>query len=229
MGPEPETTVSDDLYDRVDEHLSQLFSDASDPVLEGALRRAEDAGLPAIQVSASQGRLLQVLAMTCGARSILEIGTLAGYSTIWLARALPADGRLLSLELDPTHAEVARENLRAAGLADRVEVQVGHALEVLDELRDSAIEPFDLVFIDADKQPYTEYLHGAVELARPGTLIVADNVVRQGRILDPGDDEAAAGVARFNAALAADPRVTGAITQVVGTKGHDGLALAVVH
>lgn len=229
MGPEPETIVSDDLYERVDEHLDQLFSDASDPVLEGARRRAEDAGLPAIQVSAPQGRLLQVLAMACGARSILEIGTLAGYSTIWLARGLPDDGRLLSLELDPMHAEVARENLRAAGLTDRVEVRVGHALEVLDELRDSAVEPFDLVFIDADKRPYTEYLHAAVELARPGTLIVADNVVRQGRILDPGDDEAAAGVARFTAALAADPRVTGAVTQVVGAKGHDGLALAVVH
>ena len=220
--------MTGDLYEQVDEHLSQLFGDASDPVLDGALRRAEEAGLPAIQISAPQGRLLQVLALACGARSILEVGTLAGYSTIWLARALPADGHLLSLELDPTHAEVARENLREAGLADRVEVRVGRALDVLDELRTSGTEPFDLVFIDADKPPYTEYLHAAIELSRPGTLIIGDNVVREGRILDPGDDQAAAGVARFNSALASDPRVTGAITQVVGTKGHDGLALAVV-
>ncbi len=220
--------MTGDLYEQVDEHLSQLFGDASDPVLDGALRRAEEAGLPAIQISAPQGRLLQVLALACGARSILEVGTLAGYSTIWLARALPADGHLLSLELDPTHAEVARENLREAGLADRVEVRVGRALDVLDELRASGGGPFDLVFIDADKPPYTEYLHAAIELSRPGTLIIGDNVVREGRILDPGDDQAAAGVARFNSALASDPRVTGAITQVVGTKGHDGLALAVV-
>ena len=220
--------MTDDLYEQVDEHLSQLFGDASDPVLEGALRRAEEAGLPAIQISAPQGRLLHVLALACGARSILEVGTLGGYSTIWLARALPDDGYLLSLELDPTHAEVARENLREAGLAERVEVRVGRALDVLDELRSSGAGPFDLVFIDADKQPYTEYLHAAIELSRPGTLIAGDNVVREGRILDPGDDEAAAGVARFNSALASDPRVTGAITQVVGAKGHDGLALAVV-
>jgi caffeoyl-CoA O-methyltransferase len=220
--------VTGDLYVRVDDHLSQLFGDASDPVLEGALRRAEEAGLPAIQISAPQGRLLQVLAMACDARSILEVGTLGGYSTIWLARALPEDGHLLSLEIDPAHAEVARENLREAGLADRVEVRVGRALDVLDELRASGAGPFDLVFIDADKPPYTEYLHAAIDLSRPGTLIVGDNVVREGRILDPGDDEAAAGVARFNSALASDPRVTGAITQVVGAKGHDGLALAVV-
>ena len=220
--------MNSELYERVDEHLTQLFGDASDPVLDGALRRAEEAGLPAIQISAPQGRLLQVLAMACDARSILEVGTLGGYSTIWLARALPDDGYLLSLELDPTHAEVARENLREAGLADQVEVRVGRALDVLDELRTSGAGPFDLVFIDADKPPYTEYLHAAIELSRPGTLIVGDNVVREGRILDPGDDEAAAGVARFNSALASDPRVTGAITQVVGAKGHDGLALAVV-
>jgi caffeoyl-CoA O-methyltransferase len=220
--------VTGDVYEQVDEHLSQLFGDASDPVLEGALRRAQEAGLPAIQVSAPQGRLLQVLALACGARTILEVGTLGGYSTIWLARALPEDGYLLSLELDPTHAEVARESLREAGVADRVEVRVGRALDVLDELRTSGAGPFDLVFIDADKPPYTEYLHAAIELSRPGTLIVGDNVVREGRILDPGDDEAAAGVARFNSALASDPRVTGAITQVVGAKGHDGLALAVV-
>lgn len=220
--------MEDDLYERIDDHLAGLFGDAADPVLERVLRRTEEAGLPEIQVSAPQGRLLQVLAMACGARSILEVGTLAGYSTIWLARALPADGRLLSLELSPHHAEVARENLRDAGLADRVEVRVGAALDVLHDLRAGGADPFDLVFIDADKPPYAEYLDAAIDLGRPGTLIVADNVVREGRIIEPGDDEAAAGVARFNAALAADPRVTGAITQVVGGKGHDGLALAVV-
>ena len=220
--------MTDDVYRQVDDHLTQLFGDASDAVLARALRRAEDAGLPAIQVSAPQGRLLQVLAMACGARSILEVGTLGGYSTIWLARALPADGRLLSVELDPDHAAVARESLRDAGLDDRVEVRVGRALDVLDELRSSGAGPFDFVFIDADKPPYTEYLHAAIALSRPGTVIVADNVVRAGGILDPAGDQAAAGVERFNAALAADDRVTGAITQVVGTKGHDGLAIAVV-
>jgi caffeoyl-CoA O-methyltransferase len=220
--------VTIDVYRQVDDHLSQLFGDASDPVLDATVRRATDAGLPAIQVSSQQGRLLHVLALACGARSILEVGTLAGYSTIWLARALPADGRLLTLEIDPDAAEVARLNLQEAGLADRVEVRVGRALDTLDELRGRAAGPFDLVFIDADKPGYTEYLDAAIELGRSGTLIVADNVVREGRILDPGDDRAAAGVARFNAALAADRRVTGVVTQQVGDKGHDGMALAVV-
>ena len=217
-----------DLYRRIDEHFSQLFGDASDPILDRALQRARDAGLPAIEISAQQGRLLQVLALARGARSILEVGTLAGYSTIWLARALPADGQLLSLELDPDAAAVARDNLRDAGLGDRVEVRVGRALDVLDELRRRGAPSFDMIFIDADKPPYTEYLDAAIELGHPGTLIVADNVVREGRILAPGGDEAAAGVARFNSALAADPRVTGVVTQLVGEKGHDGMALAVV-
>ena len=220
--------MSTDIFRQVDEHLTQLFGDASDPVLAAALRRTEEAGLPPIQISAMQGRLLQVLTLAVGATSVLEVGTLAGYSTIWLARALPEDGHLLTLEVDPHHAEVARANLREAGVAERVEVRVGRALDTLDELRGSGAGPFDLVFIDADKPGYTEYLDAAIELGRPGTLIVADNVIREGRILDPGDDEAAAGIARFNAALAADPRVTAAITQVVGDKGHDGLALAVV-
>jgi caffeoyl-CoA O-methyltransferase len=220
--------VTTDVYRQVDDHLSQLFGDASDPVLEASLQRAADAGLPAIQVSSQQGRLLHVLALACGARSILEVGTLAGYSSIWLARALPADGRLLTLEIDPDAADVARQNLHEAGLADRVEVRVGPALDTLDELRSRAAGPFDLVFIDADKPGYAEYLDAAIELGRSGTLIVADNVVREGRILAPGGDQAAAGVARFNAALAADSRVTGVVTQLVGHKGHDGMALAVV-
>jgi caffeoyl-CoA O-methyltransferase len=220
--------VSDDVPRAVDEHLEAMFGDASDPVLERALRRAEQAGLPAIQVSASQGRLLHVLALATGARSILEIGALGGFSTLWLARALPPGGRLVSLELLPEHAEVARETLRDAGVGEVAEVRVGRALDLLEELRAAGDGPFDLVFIDADKEPYAEYLDAAIGLARPGTLIVADNVVRAGRFLDPGDDTMAAGVARFNEALARDPRVTAAVVQTVGAKGHDGIALAVV-
>jgi predicted O-methyltransferase YrrM len=221
--------VSDSVHDQVDDYLEELFGDAEDTVLARALQRAEDAGLPPIQVTATIGRLLHVLALACGARSILEVGTLGGFSTIWLARALPEGGRLVSLELDPSHAEVARENLRDAGVDTGVEVRVGRALDLLDELRRAEEGPFDLVFIDADKEPYAEYLEAAIALGRAGTLIVADNVVRGGAVLEPGDDERAAGVARFNDAVAADARVTAAVVQVVGAKGHDGIALAVVN
>ncbi len=177
----------------------------------------------------SLGRFLHVLALACSARSILEIGTLGGYSTIWLARALPVDGRLLSLEVEPRHAAVARENLAHAGLGDRVEVRVGAALGVLKDLRDNGADPYDMVFIDADKPAYTEHLDAALQLSRPGTLIVADNVVRGGKVtLGAADDEAVVGIQRFNAALAADPRVTAAVIQQVGVKGHDGMAIAVV-
>ncbi len=220
--------MSDELYTAVDSYLDELFG-GPDRVLAATLERSAAAGMPQIAVSPNLGRFLHVLALARGARSILEIGTLAGYSAIWLARALPADGRLISLERDPKHAEVARQNIAEAGLSDRVEVRVGRGLELLDELSDEGAGPFDMVFIDADKAPYTEYFHSALRLARPGTLIVADNVVREGRVaLGPGDDEAVTGVQRFNAALAADERVAAAIVQQVGAKGHAGMAFAVV-
>ena len=220
--------MSDTSYAAVDTYIEELFG-PPDPVLDAVLERAVAAGLPDIAVSPSLGRFLHVLALACGARRILEIGTLAGYSTIWLARALPADGRVISLEYQPKHADIARDNIAHAGLADRVEIRVGRALDLLDELEDEGAGPFDMIFIDADKPPYTEYFQAAVPLGRPGTLIVADNVVRQGKVAaGPSDDAIVAGTQRFNAALGQDRRVAAAIVQNVGVKGHDGMAFALV-
>jgi predicted O-methyltransferase YrrM len=217
-----------ELYTEVDAHLEGLFG-PPDPDLEAAQRRAAEAGLPAISVSPAIGRFLHVLALTRGARRILEVGTLAGYSTIWLARALPADGDLVTLEYDPTHAEVARRNVDAAGVGDRVEVRVGRAVDTLAELVAAGGEPFDLVFIDADKAPYTEYLEAALQLSKPGTVIVADNVVRGGAVAQgPSDNPAVTGVQRFTGHAATHPRLTSAFLQLVGAKGHDGLAVSVV-
>jgi caffeoyl-CoA O-methyltransferase len=217
-----------ELYAEVDEHLEGLFG-PPDPDLVAAQQRAEEAGLPAISVSPAIGRFLHVLALARGARRILEIGTLAGYSTIWMARALPPDGDLVTLEYDPTHAEVARRNLEAAGLGDRVEVRVGPALDTLAELATSGAGPFDLVFIDADKAPYAEYLEAALQLSQPGTVIVADNIVRRGAVAQgPSDDPAVTGVQRFTGHAATHPRLTSAFLQLVGVKGHDGLAICVV-
>ena len=211
----------------VDEYITGLFP--SDPALEMVLQATRAAGMPQINVSPVQGRLLHVLALTRGARTILEIGTLAGYSTIWMARALPADGKLITLESDPKHAEVARANIARAGLADRIEVRLGVALDVLPQLAAEGKGPFDLIFIDADKTNLTTYFDWAVRLARPGSLIITDNVIRHGEVLDDSSADAGLqGVRRFNEALAADRRVTATIVQMVGIKGYDGMALAVV-
>lgn len=211
----------------VDEYITGLFP--SDPALEMVLQSTRTAGMPQINVSPVQGRFLHVLALTCGARMILEIGTLAGYSAIWMARALPADGKLITLEADPKHAEVAQANIARAGLADRIEVRLGVALDVLPQLAAEGKGPFDLIFIDADKTNLTTYFEWAVRLARPGSLIIADNVIRQGEVLDASsDDEGLRGVRRFNEMLAADRRVIATIVQMVGSKGYDGMALAVV-
>lgn len=220
--------MSDNIYSAVDAYLGDLLG-GPDAALAAALESSRTAGLPDIQVSPELGRFLHVLALARGARSILEIGTLGGYSTIWLGRAVPPDGRVISLELEPRYAAVARENIARAGLADRVEVRVGRALELLADLRATDSGPFDMVFIDADKPAYTDYLEAALQLSRPGTLIVADNVIRAGKVVhDAAGDEAVEGAQRFNAALASDPRVTAAVVQQVGVKGHDGMALAVV-
>ncbi|MCI4373226.1 MAG: O-methyltransferase, partial [Thermoplasmata archaeon] len=168
-----------DVWEGVDRYFSEVFG-LDDPILEAVLRSTDRAGLPAIQISAVQGRLLQLLAKLQGAGQILEIGTLGGYSAIWLARALPSGGRLISLELSAHHADVARANLGSAGLSDRVEVRVGPAVESLARLESEGAGPFDLVFIDADKERYPEYLSWAVRLSRLGTLIIADNVIRNG-------------------------------------------------
>ena len=220
--------MSEELWTAVDDTIEALFL-PDDPALSAALADSAAAGLPEIAVSPAQGKLLLILARAAGARRILEIGTLGGYSAIWLARALPPDGRLVTLELNPLHAEVAQANLARAGLAERVEVRVGPAVESLRQLAAEGAPPFDLVFIDADKPSYVAYLEGALPLARPGALLIADNVVRHGRILDPGDDANAQGARDFNERLAADPRLSAVVLQTVGSKGHDGLAIAVVN
>jgi len=199
----------------------------SEPALEAALAASEAAGLPAINVAPNQGKMLMLLAMLSGARRILEIGTLGGYSTIWLTKALPPGGRLITLEAVPLHAQVAQANIARAGFADVVEVRLGAALDTLADLVAAGEAPFDLVFIDADKQNTPNYLAFALKLTRPGSLIVADNVVRDGAIVDPTDDDPrVAGVRGFYELAAAEPRLTATAVQTVGLKGYDGFALA---
>jgi predicted O-methyltransferase YrrM len=212
--------MSQDAWNAVDRYLTDTLLGA-DPVLDAALADSHAAGLPAINVAPNQGKLLMLLAQMTGAKRILEIGTLGGYSTIWLARALPADGRLVTLEYEPRHAEVARRNLERAGFAAQVEVKVGAAIDTLPSLAG----PFDFIFIDADKSSYPDYFRWALKLARPGAVIVADNVVRGGKVLEPGDDANALGVRRMHELIAAEPRVTATAVQTVGSKGWDGFCL----
>jgi len=208
----------------VDTYFTELLV-PPDPALEAALAASAAAGLPPMQVSPSQGKLLMLLARLHGARRILEIGTLGGYSTIWLARALPEGGRVVTLEADPRYAEVARANVARAGLSDVVEVRVGPALATLAGLDG----PFDFVFIDADKANNPPYLEWSLKLSRPGSVIVADNVVRRGEVVDPASaNPSVQGIRRFTELLAADPRVTATAIQTVGEKGYDGFALALV-
>jgi predicted O-methyltransferase YrrM len=220
--------VSRERWAAVDRYVTEALV-PSDPALEGALAAAADHGLPPHEVSAPHGKLLYLLARAVGAGRILEIGTLAGYSTIWLARALPPDGTLVSLEVEPARAELARTNVARARLGGRVEVLVGPALESIARLKAEGHSPFDVVFLDADKERSAEYLERALELSRPGTLIVADNVVRDGALADPASADARVrGVRAFHQALAADPRVEATTVQTVGVKGYDGFTLALV-
>ena len=213
-----------DVWDRVDEYVTERLIGA-DPALDAALADSAAAGLPAIQVSAPQGKLLTLLARLAGARRILEVGTLGGYSTIWLARGLAPGGHLDTLEIDPRHAEVARGNLRRAGLADAVTVHLGPAIDTLPTLTG----PYDLVFIDADKRGNPDYVRAALGLARPGSVIVVDNVVRGGRVADAGDTSAdVVGTRATYDLLASEPRLDATALQTVGGKGYDGLAIAVV-
>ncbi len=212
----------------VDAYLAGLLI-PGDPALENALESSAAAGLPPIHVPPNQGKFLQLLARMLGARNILEIGSLGGYSTIWLARALPPGGRLVTLELDPKHAEVARRNVSCAGLADVVTVHVAPALETLHKLAAEKDAPFDFIFIDADKESYTEYFSLSLRLSRVGTCIVADNIVRQGAVIEPdSSDPRVQGVRHFMDALASEPRVTATAMQTVGAKGYDGFAIALV-
>ena len=220
--------MSQELWTSVDRYITDTLIPA-DPVLEAALTASTDAGLPPIAVAPNQGKWLMILAQIVGAQAILEMGTLGGYSTIWLARALPPDGSLITLEADPKHAEVARANIALAGFADKVEVRLGKALETLPEIAAEGLSPFDFIFIDADKGNYPEYLEWALKLSRPGTLIIADNVVRDGAVIDAANpDPAVQGVRRMNEIIAAEPRLSATAIQTVGSKGYDGFAIAIV-
>ena len=217
---------SEALWASVDRYLNNTLI-PPDPALDAALAANKAANLPAIDVSPSQGKLLQLLAETQRAHRILEIGTLGGYSTINLARALPPNGKLITLELDPKHAKVALANIAHAGLAHAVELRLGPALESLAQLHTEHVEPFDLIFLDANKDGYPLYLTAALKLARPGTLILADNVIRDGEVIDStSTDPNVQGVRRFLELLAADPRISSTAVQTVGSKGYDGFALA---
>ena len=220
--------MSQERWTAVDQYIGDLLL-PPDASLDAALQASVAAGLPQINVSPAQGKLLQLLAQLQGARTILEIGTLAGYSTIWLARALPSGGRLVTLEAEPKHAEVARANIARAGLAGVVDLRLGPALETLPRLAAEGQGPFDLIFIDADKQSTAEYFAWALRLARRGSLIVVDNVVRNGAVADPDSaDPGVQGIRRFNEVLAAERRVSATAIQTVGSKGYDGFALALV-
>lgn len=216
------------MFGEVDRYITDLFA-PTDAALAAVERSIEEAGMPHISVSPTEGKLLHLLALLCNAERILEVGTLAGYSTIWMARALPPGGRLITIEANPAHAEVARQNVEHAGLTGAVSVRVGRALDVLPELVAEGQGTFDMIFIDADKAPYAEYLEWALQLAHPGTLLLADNVVRGGDVLNENaTDSDTIGIRRFNEALAAHGGVSGIVLQSVGTRGHDGIALAVV-
>jgi predicted O-methyltransferase YrrM len=220
--------MTQQLWTSVDDYITQLFVQ-SDLIMQETLAASEAAGLPSISVAPNEGKLLMLLAQLCGARNILEIGTLGGYSTIWLARGMASEGSLITLEANPKHAEVARLNIARAGFTNRVEVRVGPARDTLPQLATEGRSPFDLIFIDADKEGYPEYLAWALKLARPGALIIADNVIRDGKILDPADtDPRVQGARRFNQLLAEEPRVKATVIQTVGGKGHDGMAIAIV-
>jgi predicted O-methyltransferase YrrM len=220
--------VTPEQWTAVDQYFTELLA-PSEPLLEQALRNNAAWGLPAHDVSALQGKLLYLLARAIGARTVLELGALGGYSTIWLARGVPADGRVVTLEANAQHAEVARANVAQAGLAPAVDVRIGPALETLPQLVADGAGPFDLIFLDADKRHNPDYLEWSLALARPGTLIVADNVVRGGEVLDDeSDDSDVRGIRRFAELLASDPRLSATAIQTVGSKGYDGFALALV-
>jgi predicted O-methyltransferase YrrM len=224
--------MSQSRWSEVDAYVEQMLI-GEDTALEAALQASEDAGLPPIALTPAQGKLLHLLARIHGARAILELGTLGGYSTIWLARALPADGRLITLELNADYARVAAANIERAGLSDLIKINVGPALDGLRVLIDERGGPFDLVFIDADKQRTPEYFELALELTRPGSVIVTDNVVRDGRLVDPDNaDPGVQGMRRFHELLARDRsgagRVSATTIQTVGAKGYDGFTLALV-
>lgn len=213
----------------VDKYITDLLV-PPEATLDAALAASSSADLPPIQVSPNLGKLLHLMARAIGARRILELGTLGGYSTLWLARALPANGRLISLEAKAKNAQIARDNIAQAGFSDLVEVRVGQALDTLPQLATEDAHPFDLIFVDADKSSYPDYFTWAIELSHSGSMIIADNVVRAGAVIDAeNSDPNVQGVRKFNEMMAADPRVSATAIQIVGSKGHDGFAIALVN
>jgi predicted O-methyltransferase YrrM len=220
--------VNQEQWTTVDDYFSRTLV-ASDKVLDATLKSSAEAGLPSINVAPNQGKLLHLLARISNARRILEIGTLGGYSTIWLARALPSDGVLISLEFNAEYAGLARKNIEAAGLSQQVTVVVGAATQSLQKLVDDKAEPFDLVFIDADKENNAEYLRLSLLLSRPGTVIIGDNVVRKGRVADEDvNDPDVLGVRKYFELASSDPRLDTTAVQTVGAKGWDGFSITVV-
>jgi len=218
-----------DIFKKVDEYIGDLLG-REDVVLQETIQSLDQARMPQISVSANQGKFLQVLLMLGKVKTVLELGTLGGYSTIWLARALPEDGKIITLEIDEHHASIARQNIEKAGFTGKVEVRVGKALDLLPQMRTDGEGPFDMIFVDADKPPYAEYFQHALALSQPGTLIICDNVIREGKVLDADStDERVQGVQRFNQLLADTPQVTATILQTVGAKEYDGMAIAVVN
>jgi predicted O-methyltransferase YrrM len=220
--------MTQDQWTLVDRYITDLLL-PPDPVLDAALEDSVAADLPPINVAPNQGKFLELLVRVTRARNVLEIGTLGGYSTIWLARGLPSRGRIITLEANPTHVKVAEANIARAGFAN-VEVRLGLAIDTLPQLYAEGFSPFDLIFIDADKPSYPDYFPWAVKLSRPGTLIVADNVIREGAVVDRSSTDAMVnGVQRFNELVAAEPRVSATAIQTVGSKGYDGFLFAVVN
>ncbi|HUQ97151.1 MAG TPA: O-methyltransferase [Chitinophagaceae bacterium] len=216
------------IFEQVDAYIQERLA-LEDAALNNTITSLDENGLPQISVSANQGKFLQVLALLCNAKKILELGTLGGYSTIWMARALPEGGKIITVELDEKHAGVARTNFRNAGVEHKIDLRIGNASAILQQLIAAQEGPFDMIFIDADKPPYAEYFDYALQLSRSGTLIICDNVIRDGKVLDANTtDPSAKGARRFNEALARNPNVTATILQTVGVKEHDGMAIAVV-
>ncbi len=221
--------MTQELWTAVDNYIVETLL-PDDPILDGAVRASDGAGLPSIQVSPPQGRFMFILARVQGARRILEIGTLGGYSTIWLGRALPPDGKLITMEIDAKHADVARANIDRAGLAGKVSVWNGDAHRLLPDLEKQIDAPFDLTFIDADKASIPFYFESALRMSRSGSLILVDNVVRDGAVIEADSADASVqGVRKLNEMMSANARITATVIQTVGVKGYDGLAIALVN
>lgn len=221
--------MNPELFSQVDNYISNLLAH-EDQALTDTIKSLDREGLPQHSVSPNQGKFLQVMMIACNAKRVLELGTLGAYSTIWLARALPANGKVITIEVDKHHAEVAQKNIDNAGLSQKVELRVGKALDILPQMIGENNEPFDMIFIDADKPPYTQYFEFALQLSRPGTIIICDNVIREGKVLDNhSSDEKVQGVQRFNKMLSENKNVTSTILHTVGVKEYDGMAISVVN